>query len=107
MASNGYMVVRVDSGIYHYEHRIVMESSLGRKLLEGEVVHHINHDKTDNRLENLKLLPSQSAHRAEHELTEETKVKISKAMRGRTFTSEHRANLSRAMIGNQNEKNIL
>lgn len=51
----GYVVLRNDGDVI-FEHRAVMEEHIGRKLTEDEVVHHINGDKTDNRLENLQLM---------------------------------------------------
>lgn len=38
-----------------------MEEHIGRKLLYTEIVHHINKDRLDNRLENLQIVS-----RAEH-----------------------------------------
>ena len=37
------------------QHRVVMEQSIGRPLVKGENVHHINGDRSDNRIENLEL----------------------------------------------------
>lgn len=49
-----------------HEHRIVAEAALGRALRPGEVVHHMDENKTNNRTENLAVFPSQSLHAKWH-----------------------------------------
>lgn len=53
-AKDGYVSIRVGS-IWLMEHRVVLEQTLGRKLVRGESVHHKNGIRDDNRPENLEL----------------------------------------------------
>lgn len=52
---SGYVRVHVAPCLYKFEHVVVMEQHLGRHLVYGETVHHINGVKNDNRLLNLEL----------------------------------------------------
>lgn len=62
---DGYILVTI-RGKRKFEHRYVMEQYLKRPLQGEENVHHINHNRSDNRIENLKLYKT----RAEHTLSE-------------------------------------
>ena len=53
---------------YVQQHRLIMEKHLGRYLEDSEMVHHINGDKQDNRIENLEIL-SRSSHISLHKQT--------------------------------------
>ena len=51
---------------YVLKHRLVMEKHISRFLKPKEVVHHINNNPSDNRIENLMLFPNIHAHRNHH-----------------------------------------
>lgn len=49
-----------------HEHRVIAEQILGRELLTGETVHHIDGNKRNNDPRNILILESQSEHAKLH-----------------------------------------
>lgn len=67
---NGYYVRYLTDGTRIFEHIYVVEQHIGRKLDSSvEHVHHINADKTDNRIENLWICTRSQHSRAHHSVT--------------------------------------
>lgn len=72
VASNGYVLLKMnghhlaDVRGYVYEHRLIAEQKLGRRLRKSERPHHINGIKADNRPENIEVCKSEAHHRAAH-----------------------------------------
>ena len=60
----GYLVCKRKEGQIR-QHRFIVEQSLGRKLTKDEYVHHKNHIKDDNRIENLEII-TPSRHSSLH-----------------------------------------
>ena len=47
-------------------HRWVVEKELGRKLISGEIIHHIDYNKLNNDIKNLFLCEDQALHEKIH-----------------------------------------
>ena len=88
----GYTMILVDIGKYRPEHILIMEKSIGRKLLPGEVVHHKNEIRSDNRLSNLELMTrgDHSKHHLSGKIvSEETKALLCKIREGTHHKEAH------------------
>lgn len=70
--SYGYKIIKLrdhpfaDKQGYVREHRLIMEKHLKRFLKPEEIVHHIDKDRLNNKLNNLMLFPNNSAHTRFH-----------------------------------------
>lgn len=78
--SQGYIMIRLrkhplNQRGYYPEHRLVVEKFLNRYLSKIEEIHHINHIKDDNRLENLYLFKTDREHDKYHGLLRQKHIK--------------------------------
>ena len=86
-SSYGYILLRksthpmADCNGYVREHRFIMSEYLGRVLDRKEVVHHINGDKSDNRIDNLILYKDNVEHTFAHRPTRRNREYLRNYMR--------------------------
>lgn len=73
ISSHGYVLIRVGADHhlaavngYAYEHRVIAEKKLGRRLKNDELIHHLNGDRTDNRPDNLEIVLGVAGHKVCH-----------------------------------------
>jgi len=101
---NGRTFIRISKGEYKARARIVMENKLGRVLSSNEIIHHINGDPSDDRIENL-MLTNRSKHTINHhtgkKMSESAKKKIGDASRGRFHSEETRLKISKTLKENR------
>lgn len=57
------------------EHRLVMQNYLGRELTVDEIVHHIDGDKSNNKIDNLMLFLNKAEHTRHHIYLGDLKLK--------------------------------
>ena len=65
-SNGGYVYINISPNKRILEHRYIMERFLGRKLKKSEVVHHINGNVSDNKVNNLVVCKSPGEHRAKY-----------------------------------------
>lgn len=71
--SHGYKKVKVrnpETGLatdkYKGEHQVIVEESIGRQLVKGELVHHIDGQRDNNLIDNLYLCSGHKEHKQIH-----------------------------------------
>ena len=92
VASNGYVKVRVgkghplaDTNGYAYEHHVIWCAAGNLRPAGGQILHHRNGDRTDNRVENLELM-TRGEHNAHHLASRRRCAKTGRLLDGREWS---------------------
>lgn len=105
---NGRVFIRIAKGVYKARSRIIMENKLNRILSSKEIVHHINGDPSDDRIENL-IITNRANHVIEHHTgakrSELTRKRIGIKSLGRIKSEETKLKISKSLMENRYGKN--
>lgn len=95
-------------------HRLIWEEHYQKSIPKDYVIHHINFNKKDNRIQNLQCVHKNTHLQFHNKMmdrngennsmfgkkhSDETRAKMSNARKGKKFTKEHRKNLSESLKG--------
>ena len=53
---SGYLEITMGKNKGRSQHTVIMENEIGRRLYQNEVVHHIDHNRSNNNISNLELM---------------------------------------------------
>lgn len=101
---DGYLIISVSKPkrTHVKVHRLIYETFVG-EIPEGMVIDHINTERTDNRLENIRCVTVK-----ENNNNTLTKKHLSEAQKGKPKSAEHRKKISESRkgkgIGNKNNR---
>ena len=96
-----YVIIsRTEGNKNKYLHRLIWEDFYGKKIPKGYVIHHLNHHKDDNRIQNLQCCDKRNHSRFHGKnLSDESRNKIREANVGKTIPHETRLKISEANKG--------